>query len=287
MVEQTIANIVNELKKYDFIKGIVLGGSRATGTATANSDIDIGIYYEKGKIDYDKLNFTAQQLDDSHRENLICKEGEWGNWVNCGGWLVVNGFHVDFILRDITRVNECIKQTDKGDITMHYQTGHPHAYLNVMYRGELASCKVFYSKDDNFLKLKEHAECYADSLKRALIDFFSFEAKFSCNLAKSYSQNNDMYYIIGHLFRSISAINQVLFAINQTYCLNEKKAAMQIERLAIHPQNYCNRINQILTLSPDNCLMQISKLEQLCHEVEKLADKALNTKYKKERLRER
>lgn len=281
MVEQTIANIVNELKKYDFIKGIVLGGSRATGTATANSDIDIGIYYEKGQIDFDKLNFTAQQLDDSHRKNLICKEGEWGNWVNCGGWLVVNGFHVDFILRDITRVNECIKQTDKGDITMHYQTGHPHAYLNVMYRGELASCKVLYSKDDNFLKLKEQAECYADSLKRALIAFFSFEAKFSCDLAKSYSQNNDMYYIIGHLFRSISAINQVLFAINQTYCLNEKKAAMRIERFAIHPQNYCNRINQILTLSPDNCLVQISKLEQLCHEVEKLADKALNTKFKK------
>lgn len=47
MVEKTIANIVGELKKHDFIKGIVLGGSRATGTATENSDIDIGIYYEK------------------------------------------------------------------------------------------------------------------------------------------------------------------------------------------------------------------------------------------------
>ena len=44
MVEKTIANIVGELKKHDFIKGIVLGGSRATGTATENSDIDIGIY---------------------------------------------------------------------------------------------------------------------------------------------------------------------------------------------------------------------------------------------------
>ena len=97
MVEKTIANIVGELKKHDFIKGIVLGGSRATGTATENSDIDIGIYYEKGKVDFDELNITAQQLDDAHREYLICREGEWGNWVNCGGWLVVNSFHVDYI----------------------------------------------------------------------------------------------------------------------------------------------------------------------------------------------
>ena len=75
MIEKTIASIVNELKKYDFIKGIVLGGSRATGTATEDSDIDIGIYYEKGKLNFEELNFTAQQLDDAHREHLICREG--------------------------------------------------------------------------------------------------------------------------------------------------------------------------------------------------------------------
>ena len=272
MVEKTIANIVGELKRHDFIKGIVLGGSRATGTATENSDIDIGIYYEKGKVDFDELNITAQQLDDIHREHLICREGEWGNGVNCGGWLVVNGFHVDFILRDTARVKECITQTDNGNITMHYQTGHPHAYLNVMYRGELASCKILYSKDNDFSKLKEYSECYPDNLQRALIAFFSFETKFSCDLAKSYSQNNDMYYIVGHLFRSISALNQVLFALNQTYCLNEKKAILRIERFPIRPKGYCNRINEILTLAPDNCLIKINKLEQLCYEVKELAD---------------
>lgn len=57
-----------------------MGGSRATGTATENSDIDIGIYYEKGKVDFEELNITAQQLDDAHREHLICRRvnGEIG-----------------------------------------------------------------------------------------------------------------------------------------------------------------------------------------------------------------
>ena len=81
-----------------------------------------------------------------------------------------------------------------------------------------------------------------------------------------------MYYIVGHLFRSISALNQVLFALNQTYCLNEKKAILRIERFPIRPKDYCNRINEILTLAPDNCLIKINKLEQLCYEVKELAD---------------
>lgn len=34
----------------------------------------------------------------------------------------------------------------------------------------------------------------------------------------------DKYYIAGHVFRIISCLNQVLFACNNAYCINEKKA---------------------------------------------------------------
>jgi hypothetical protein len=33
----------------------------------------------------------------------------------------------------------------------------------------------------------------------------------------------DKYYIAGHVFRIISCLNQVLFACNNAYCINEKK----------------------------------------------------------------
>ena len=46
--------IATELQACSFLKGVVLGGSRATGIATEDSDIDIGIYYDG--IDYDQLN---------------------------------------------------------------------------------------------------------------------------------------------------------------------------------------------------------------------------------------
>ncbi len=272
MIEKLIEKIVNEISQCTFVKGIVLGGSRATGTATESSDIDIGIYYEKAEVDFDKLNYIAQQLDDTHREGLICREGEWGNWVNFGGWLVVEGYHVDLIFRDINRVKVIVAETDRGEISSHYQTGHPHGYISAMYRGELATSEILYSKDHEFTELKKQAEIYPEAMKKALISFFLFEGKFSCMFAKNYSKDGDIYYIIDHLFRSISALNQVLFALNRTYCLNEKKAILRIERFPIAPANYRRRINGILSLTHETLIVAVDKLEELCEEVEKLVD---------------
>ena len=123
MIEHIFNQITDELSVCPFINGIVLGGSRATGMATDKSDIDIGIYYNKGQVDSKVLNEIASRLDDMHRDNLICEEGGWGKWVNCGGWLTIGGFQVDLILRDINRVADCIRQTDEGNISAHYQTG--------------------------------------------------------------------------------------------------------------------------------------------------------------------
>ena len=52
---------------------------------------------------------------------------------------------MDLILRDWDRVMEAVRETDRGEFSAHYQTGHPHAFLNVAYRGELAACRVLYS----------------------------------------------------------------------------------------------------------------------------------------------
>ena len=124
-MEKIIRRIVEELSPLNFIEGIVLGGSRATGTWTADSDVDIGVYYNPSEIDYDALNRAARQLDDNHRENLVCRAGEWGNCVNCGGWLTVEGIPVDLILRDTERVKQEIRNCEEGNIAPHYQTGHP------------------------------------------------------------------------------------------------------------------------------------------------------------------
>ena len=216
-IESILSKIVKELCTCSFIKGIVLGGSRATGMDDDDSDIDIGIYYKNENLDYTLLNAIAKQLDDERRDNLICREGDWGQWVNCGGWLVVDGCHVDLIMRDIDKVKNIVEKTDGGDFSANYQTGHPHAYLDVMYRGELASCKILYSGDNDFTRLKNRAEKYPTALKHSLLKFFEFESEFSCMLAEKNMYNKDTYYFTGHIFRSVSALNQAIFALNEQW----------------------------------------------------------------------
>ena len=52
--------ITDKFKPCNFIEGIVLGGSRATNTASNNSDYDIGIYYNKKWLG--KFTKSASQI---------------------------------------------------------------------------------------------------------------------------------------------------------------------------------------------------------------------------------
>jgi cell division protein FtsI/penicillin-binding protein 2 len=150
MIDNIIQSVTEKLSSLPYIEGIVLGGSRARGTHTEDSDIDFGIYYNSELFDITVINQLATELDDENRSNLIVPPGAWGDWINGGGWLVINGYHVDLILRDIKRVVQIIKDTEQGIATANYQTGHPHGYISAMYRGELAISKILYANDENF-----------------------------------------------------------------------------------------------------------------------------------------
>lgn len=263
MVDTIIQLVTEKLSSLSYIEGVVLGGSRARGTHTEDSDIDIGIYYNSDLFDLNAINQLAAELDGEHRNNLVVPPGAWGDWVNGGGWLIINGYHVDLILRDIKRVEQTIKDTEQGVVTTNYQTGHPHGYISAMYRGELAISKVLYSKNDNFYKLKNQAENYPDALQKSLIDFFMFEAEFSLMFAKANEKAEDKYYFAGHIFRIVSCLNQVLFACNKIYCINEKKAVKMINNFELKPKKYVTRVNQIfeiLGLSLFECYEMTEKL---------------------------
>lgn len=254
------------------ICGIVLGGSRARGTHTADSDVDIGLYYaSEDTLDLASLGKVAQALDDDHRETLIAPPGGWGHWVNGGGWLVIDGIHVDLILRDLGRVEQAIEDCRAGRVSSHYQTGHPHAYHNVMYMGELAVSRVLWDRDGELARLKALTTPYPPALKKAIVDFFLFEAGFSAMFARENVAKDDLYYVAAHLARSASALNQVLFALNNEYCLNEKKAVRMIEQFSLHPTDYKARIERVFTLLGESPAKACETLGQLIEETKILS----------------
>lgn len=276
-VEKIINEISTELKGTPGIVGVVLGGSRARGTNHATSDIDIGIYYdESAGFDVEAVSKIATKLDDDHRENLVTSLGEWGAWINGGGWIVVQGYHVDLIFRDIKKVSQVINDCLKGKVSTHYHTGHPHAYLNVMYMGEISISKILFERTNQISDLKAKAKPYPKVLKDATIDYFMFEASFSLMFAKDTVDKDDISYVMGQCFRTISCLNQVLFALNEEYCINEKKAVRMIDNFSIKPKSYKQSIDKIVTLissDPDRTREGIEMLQQLISETEMLLSK--------------
>lgn len=277
----TVQNIINkvseELAGVSGIVGIVLGGSRARGTHHENSDIDIGIYYDESLgFSVNEVGKIATKFDDECRENLITSLGEWGAWINGGGWIVVQGYHVDLIFRDIKRVGQVIDECLIGRVSTHYHAGHPHAYLNVMYMGEIAVCKILYDPLKQITKLKSKTMPYPVHLKDAIIGYFMFESSFSLMFAKDNVDKDDISYVLGHCFRTISCLSQVLFAMNEEYCINEKKAVRMIEKFDKKPHDYKKRIDKIVTLISSNIestRQGIEILQELVSETESLLNK--------------
>lgn len=275
MTVQSILNeIVKELKEVPGIVGVVLGGSRARGNHHTDSDIDIGIYYDKSLgFDVHAVNTVASKMDDEHRENLVTSLGEWGDWINGGGWLLVQGYHVDFLFRDINRVEQVIDECLLGKVSTHYHAGHPHAYVNVMYMGEISVCKVLLDRDEQITRLKSKTQPYPKPLKDAIIGYFMFEASFSLMFAKDNVDKDDLSYVSGHCFRTISCLNQVIFAKNEKYCINEKKAVRMIEAFDQKPTDYKRKIDEVVTSissNVDSTKQGIEKLESLISETERL-----------------
>ncbi|UQZ84833.1 Nucleotidyltransferase domain protein [Paenibacillus konkukensis] len=272
--QHIISNIVDSLKQVTGVSALVLGGSRARGTESPNSDIDIGIYYDSGKVlDITGLRRVAAALDDDHRANLVTEIGGWGPWINGGGWLKVNQTPVDFLFRDQTKVSQVIEQCVGGDITIDYQPGHPHGFVNSIYFAEIALCKVLWDPSGIIGQLKSRTIPYPSAFQKAIIQKFYWEASFSLENGYKGIYKKDLSYIAGCCFRSAACLNQVLFAINETYFMNEKGAAAIADSFDVAPSDYSHRINRIFTLlsaEQDGSRKAIGLLRELIDETDHL-----------------
>ncbi|MGE5607117.1 MAG: hypothetical protein ACM3YE_15685 [Bacteroidota bacterium] len=183
---------------------------------------------------------------------------------------------MDFILRDIRRVEKVIDDCLVGKVTAHYHAGHPHAYLNVMYLGEIAICKILADRDGCLQALKGKAIPYPEAMKKSIIGYFMFEAGFSLMFAEDNADKDDLSYVAGHLFRAVSCLNQVLFALNEEYCINEKKAVKMIASFPKAPGNYQKRVEEIFALLSPNASGVVNacqRLKELVTEVKVLVNR--------------
>jgi predicted nucleotidyltransferase len=272
MTSDLITNIVVQLKTVPGIDAVVLGGSRARGTHTDTSDVDLGIYYRPSTpLDLSALGKVATEIDDEHRADVVTGIGGWGPWINGGGWLKVNGTPVDFLYRDLDKVEGIIKDCREGRIEKVYQPGHPFAFISSIYLAEVALCQPLWDPHKAVANLKVQVIPYPSGLKNAVIDSFWWEVDFSLGIAKKSIARSDVTYAAGCCFRAVNCLLQVLFAVNGQYWMNEKGALAIADGFEKSPARLRDRVEEVfgrLNKSGESIAGAINLLQDLAGECE-------------------
>lgn len=262
--------IAERLSKLAGMAAVALGGSWARGTAHEDSDLDLGLYYyPEQRFSIAELSELARQLDHRHSspahslpsgggrvpndprttsmpvEGLVTPFGEWGPWINGGGWLLIEGRHVDFLYRDLDKVADVVARCSAGQITCDYQIGHPAGFHNHIYMGEVHYCRALHDPGGVLRALKRLTAEYPPAMRRAIIDKYLYEARFSTAIADKPAGRGDVHYVAGCLFRAVGCIVQVLFALNRQYFVNEKGSLRAVESFELKPPNFTAQVAAI------------------------------------------
>jgi hypothetical protein len=224
MNDPLLIRLADALRRVDGLVALVLGGSRARGTAGPNSDYDVGLYYEASSpLDMEQLRVAVMPLVDDPSARVTAL-GEWGPWINGGGWLRLGGHKVDLLYRDMTKVAAVIADCTAGSVTMHYQPGHPHGFCSAIWMGEVALCRSIRDPTGAIAALKARTQLYPASLRQALIARFHWEVLFAIENAEIAAARSEQTHIAGCAYRALCCLAQVLFAVNERYLINEKGA---------------------------------------------------------------
>jgi hypothetical protein len=220
--------LVPVLAEVPGVVGVVLGGSRARGTAGPSSDYDIGLYYNLSRpLDTNHLLNAVRAVVDDPRNITVTAVGDWGPRIVGGAWLSVGGRKVDLLYRCIDSVEQVISDCRGGRIAMDYQPGHPHGFCSAAWMGEVALCQILHDPLAAVAVLKSSTSPYPDRLRDALVRMFQWEILFSIQNAEVAVSRREQTHIAGCAYRALCCSSQVLFAINKRYLINEKGALLE------------------------------------------------------------
>lgn len=224
------------------VAGVLLGGSRARGDHTPESDVDLGLYY-RPPLDVDALGALARAVAGPDAEVTV--PGAWGPWVDGGGWLHVDGTAVDWIYRDLDRVRTAWDDARAGRYAFHAQVGHPLGVPDFAYAGEVGLGVVLADPTGALGALRTEAAAYPPALRDALVRGL-WEASFLVDVARKAVSRADAAYVAGCLFRVVGLCAHALHGAAGRWLVNEKGAVAAAGRLPGAPAGFAPRAFDLL-----------------------------------------
>lgn len=133
--EEFLAYIADTLAGLPGVQAVALGGSRAMGRHTDESDWDVAVYY-RGHFEPDDLRAVGWP-------GQITDLGGWGGGIfNGGGWLDVDGRRVDVHYRDLDAIDRIAAEAERGEYRVEPLMFHLAGIPTYLLLAELAGNQV-------------------------------------------------------------------------------------------------------------------------------------------------
>ncbi|TQS45037.1 DUF4037 domain-containing protein [Cryptosporangium phraense] len=243
LTDRKLQEIADRLVGVPGIAGVMLGGSRARGTHADDSDVDLGLYY-RAPLDVDALAALARELAGPGAE--VTRPGEWGPWVDGGGWLRIDDVLVDWIYRDLDRVTTAWDDARAGRYGFHSQVGHPLGVPDFSYVGEMALGRVLADPAGELTALRDAAQRYPEALRERILTQALWEADFAVLNAGKAVDRGDTAYVAGCLFRAVELCAHALHAYAGAWLINEKGAVDAAAALPVAPLDFAEVAHGVL-----------------------------------------
>ena len=240
-----LGQLVQELSALPGVAAIVLGGSYAEGAQTPTSDMDIGLYYRaEDPFRVREVRQVAERI--AVQPPTVTGYYAWGPWVNGGAWIQTAAGKVDFLYRNLDQVEQTIDEALAGIVRHDFSQQPTFGFYSTMYLAETQICRPLYDPHKIIDHLKARVAAYPPLLKQKTVADSLWSVEFTLLHADTYAARSDVYNTAGCLTRCAANLVQALFALNETYCLSDKRALRAISGFAVQPLHFGERLNAIL-----------------------------------------
>jgi hypothetical protein len=256
------------------VKAVALGGSHARNTHGPGSDLDVAIYYrEATPFRVAEIDAVAKRFS-AGGSPTVTDFYEWGPFVNGGAWIDNAICKVDFLYRNLDQLERIVAAAQRGEWDHNFDQQPPFGFRTVTILGEIHIGKSLYDPDNLLGPLKAAVVSYPPKLKERVAQSSLWASQFSLLFARNFVKAGDVPNTVGCMTRIYHYLVHVLFALNETYLVNDKTALKEIGGFKTKPEDFGTRFSAVLAApggSPELLGASLDLVEALIAETIALA----------------